>query len=453
MTARPKRFRRVFVANRGEIAARVIRTCAHLGIETVLGASEADLASLPARLADRVECIGPVRPGQSYLDIARVVGAARRSGADALHPGYGFLSENAGLAAACAEAGIAFIGPGVEHLTAVGDKLAARGHAVAAGLPVVPGRSVESPDEAVVAAEELGFPILVKAVGGGGGRGMKLVRHASEMLQTAALAMAEAEAAFGDRRIYLERFVASGRHVEVQIVGDGERIIHLGDRDCSVQRRYQKVVEEAPAPALTDDFRAAVRAAGVRFGEHLKYRGLGTVEFLVDRDRGEFYFLEMNARIQVEHPVTEAITGLDLVALQIAIAEGLPLPLAQSDVTFSGHAFECRLNAENWRDDFRPCPGTVTRAAFPVGPGIRVDTHMQKGATVPPFYDSLLAKVIVHGENRDIALARLSGALASTHVEGVDTNLGLHAALAVDPEFAAGGVDTAFLARFLAGGN
>jgi acetyl-CoA carboxylase, biotin carboxylase subunit len=444
-------FRRIFIANRGEIALRVIRTCERLGIETVLGVSEADVNSLPARMADKVVVLGPARPGLSYLDIARVAAAARDSGADALHPGYGFLSENAGLARACADASVVFIGPEIAHLEAVGDKLAARTHAIAAGLPVVPGGPAESPEAAAAMATALGFPILAKAVGGGGGRGMKLVRHAGELEQIVAFAMAEAEAAFGDRRVYLERFVASGRHVEVQIVGDGTDVVHLGDRDCSVQRRYQKVIEEAPAPALPDELRAAIREAGVRFGRHLGYRGLGTVEFLVDRQRGEFYFLEMNARIQVEHPVTEAITGLDLVALQIAVAEGSPLPLKQQDVTFTGHAFECRLNAEDWQDEFRPSPGAVTHAAFPVGSGIRVDTHIQSGASVPPFYDSLLAKVIVRGADRNDALGRLERALASCHVAGVATNLGLHVAVAADREFAAGGVDTAYLGRFLAG--
>jgi acetyl-CoA carboxylase, biotin carboxylase subunit len=444
------RLRRVFIANRGEIALRVMRTCASLGIETVLGASEADLASLPAQLADRTVCIGPVRPGESYLNIARVLEAAQSAGADALHPGYGFLSENAALARACAAAGIVFIGPEVAHLEAVGDKLTARSHAIAAGLPVVPGGPAETLEQAEEVAAKLGYPILIKAVGGGGGRGMKLVEEAAALGPTVALAMAEAGAAFGDQRVYVERYVASGRHIEVQIVGDGTEVIHLGDRDCSVQRRYQKLLEEAPAPGLTDEFRAAIREAGVRFGRHLRYRGLGTVEFLADKQRGEFYFLEMNARIQVEHPVTEAITGLDLVAPQIAVAEGRPLPLRQEDVTFAGHAIECRINAEAWQDAFRPSPGTLRKAAFAGGPGIRVDTHMQKGAAVPPFYDSLLAKLIVHGESRAAALARLAAALQACDIEGVETNLGLHAALAADPEFAAGGVDTAYLARFLA---
>jgi acetyl-CoA carboxylase biotin carboxylase subunit len=440
---------RLFIGNRGEIAVRIIRTCRRLGIETVLGASEADLDSLPARLADQVVRVGPAKPAASYLNVEAVVGAAAAAGADAIHPGYGFLSENASLARRCLKQGLVFIGPTEEQLLAVGNKLKAREHAVAAGLPVVPGGPAATPDEATSLAKRIGYPLLIKAVGGGGGRGMKLVREPSALIDTAALAMAEAEATFADHRVYLERFVASGRHVEVQIIGDGERVVHLGDRDCSVQRRYQKLVEEAPAPVLPDRLREEIRAAGVRFGHHLGYRGLGTVEFLVDRDRGDFFFLEMNARIQVEHPVTEAITGLDLVAEQISVAEGRPLRVAQDEVHWNGHAVECRLNAERWRQDFQPSPGSVTAAIFPVGPGIRVDTHVQRGAKVPPFYDSLLAKIIVHGADRADALARLRGALALCRVDGVETNLGLYAELADDPEFAVGGVDIAYLARFL----
>ena len=443
------KIRRVFIANRGEIAVRIIRTCQRLGIETVLGASEADLNSLPARLASQVVRIGPAKPAASYLNVEAVVGAAAAAGADAIHPGYGFLSENASLARSCLKQGLLLIGPTEEQLLAIGDKLKAREHAIAAGLPVAPGGPAATPDEATVLAKQIGYPLLVKAVGGGGGRGMKLVREPSALIDTAALAMAEADAAFGDRRVYLERFVASSRHVEVQIIGDGERVVHLGDRDCSVQRRYQKLMEEAPAPGLPERLREEVRTAGVRFGHHLGYRGLGTVEFLVDRDRGDFFFLEMNARIQVEHPVTEAITGLDLVAEQISVAEGRPLRVVQDEVHWNGHAVECRLNAERWRQDFRPSPGTVTAAVFPVGPNIRVDTHVQRGAKVPPFYDSLLAKIIVHGADRADALVRLRGALALCRVDGVETNLGLCAQLADDPEFVVGGVDTGYLARFL----
>jgi acetyl-CoA carboxylase, biotin carboxylase subunit len=496
--------RRVLVANRGEIAVRVIRTCRRLGIETVLTVSDADDGSLPARLADRVIRIGPAAASASYLNVDAVVGAAVAAGADAVHPGYGFLSENARLARACAAAGVVFIGPSPQTLEATGDKLAARDHAVAAGLSVLPGGHVipgagagaaaagqateaAGPGPAVAAAavaRRIGYPVLVKAAGGGGGRGLRVVRDPAELESAVAIASAEAGAAFGDPRVYLERYVERGRHVEVQLLGDGEHVIHLGDRDCSVQRRYQKLIEEAPAPGLDDGLRERLRAAAVSLGQRLRYRGAGTVEFLVDADsagtrEGEFYFLEVNARVQVEHPVTEAVTGVDIVAEQLAIAEGRPLRLKQDDVTFAGHAVEVRVNAEDPDADFRPSPGTVTRAVFPASPAstarpnheisgdvaarsarhlltgavagtVRVDTHLQAGATVPPYYDSLLAKVIAHGGDRDGALATLRGALDRCAIDGVTTNLGLQRALVADPEFAAGGVDTGYLARWLA---
>jgi acetyl-CoA carboxylase biotin carboxylase subunit len=441
--------RRVFIANRGEIAVRIIRTCRSLGIETVVAASEADLDAVPARLADWTICIGPPRSSDSYLNVEAIVDAAVRAKADAVHPGYGFLSENVRLARACRARGLVFIGPTEENLEAVGDKLRARGHAVDAGLPLAPGGPVDSPIEALALAEKIGWPLLVKAVGGGGGRGLKLVSEPSRLIETVELAMAEAGAAFADSRVYLERFVASGRHVEVQIVGDGESVIHLGDRDCSVQRRYQKLVEEAPAPDLPDRAREGMRAAAVAFGRHLKYLGLGTVEFLYDRNREAFYFLEMNARIQVEHPVTEAITGLDLVAEQIAIAEGRKLRLRQDEIRFDGHAIECRLNAEDWTRDFRPAPGTVAAAIFPAGPNIRVDTHIEAGSRVPPFYDSLMAKIIVRAAERGAAIDRLKSALADCDIRGVTTNRDMHLALLNDAEFARGGVDTAYFQRFL----
>jgi acetyl-CoA carboxylase, biotin carboxylase subunit len=446
--------RRMLVANRGEIAVRVIRTCRRLGIETVLTVSEADAGSLPARLADQVIPIGPGPAGASYLSVDAVVRAAVAAGADAVHPGYGFLSENARLARACAAAGVVFIGPDPETLEATGDKLAAREHAVAAGLPVLPGGDVAG-DPAALAAR-IGYPVLVKAAGGGGGRGLRVVRERAGLAEAVALASAEAGAAFGDPRVYLERYVERGRHVEVQLLGDGEHVIHLGDRDCSVQRRYQKLIEEAPAPGLHDELRDRLRGAAVALGEHLRYRGAGTVEFLVDAGSagtsgGEFYFLEVNARIQVEHPVTEAVTGIDIVAEQLAIAEGRPLRLKQADVTFDGHAIEVRLNAEDPLRDFRPSPGTVTRAVFPVAAEVRVDTHLQAGATVPPYYDSLLAKVIARGGDRDGALRALRAALDQCRIDGLTTNLELHRALLADAEFAAGGVDTGYLARWLAG--
>lgn len=444
-----KPIRRILVANRGEIATRIIRTCSRLGIETVLAASEADLDSVPARLADRTICIGPAKSADSYLNVDAVVGAAMTAKVDALHPGYGFLSENQKLAHACAAAGIIFIGPTEAQLDAVGDKLKARSHALAAGLPVVPGGQAENMDEAQELAGKTGWPILVKAVGGGGGRGMKLVHEPGKLAETIDLAMAEAQAAFGDPRVYLERYVSSGRHVEVQVLGDGENVVHLGTRDCSIQRRYQKLVEEAPAPNLRDSLREEMHRAAVKFAKHLAYRGLGTVELLVDCERDTFYFLEMNARIQVEHPVTEAICGLDLVAEQIAVAEGRPLRFGQDDILFSGHAFECRINAEDWTRDFAPCPGTVQATTFPSGPGVRLDTHMQAGVWVSPYYDSLLAKLIVHGEDRSSALQRLRQALAHCDIAGVTTNIPMHVELMNQEEFARGGVTTAYFPWFL----
>jgi acetyl-CoA carboxylase, biotin carboxylase subunit len=459
--------RRLLIANRGEIAVRIIRTCRRLGIETVLAVSAADRDSLPARQADRTVLIGPADPAASYLDVDAVIGAARTTGADAIHPGYGFLAENPRLAAACAAAGIVFVGPTEGQLAAAGDKLAARGHAVAAGLPVLPGGEVHDLRAARRLAGEIGWPVLVKAVGGGGGRGMKKVGGPAELADTIELATAEAGAAFADRRVYLERFLAAGRHIEVQIAGDGERVVQLGERDCSIQRRYQKLVEEAPAPGLDASTRAGLHAAAVTFGERLGYRGLGTVEFLVAGDA--FYFLELNARIQVEHPVTEAVYGVDLVAAQLAIAEGRPLrtePDAAAPTaagpgtagpgtaglgagTSAGHAIECRINAEDWTRGFRPSPGTVTAAVFPAGEGVRVDTHVQAGTRVPPQYDSLLAKLIVHAADRTSALARLRGALARCEIHGVTTNLPMYAELTRQPEFAAGGVDTAWFPAFL----
>jgi len=441
--------RRILIANRGEIAARILRTCRQLGIEAVLAASDADCDSMPARLADSVIRLGPAAAGDSYLSVDAVVAAARAAGADAIHPGYGFLSENPALARACEAAGILFIGPTGSQLEAVGDKLTARAHATAAGLPVAAGGEVAGVAEAADLAAAIGFPVLVKAVGGGGGRGLRPVRQADALAGTVTMAMAEAAAAFGDPRVYLERYLPSGRHVEVQLLGDGDSVIHLGDRDCSVQRRYQKLIEEAPAPLLDDDLRTAIRNAAVNFGRHLSYRGAGTVEFLVDPARRAFYFLEMNARIQVEHPVTEAISGIDIVAEQIWIAEGNSLRFDQDDVALSGHAIECRINAEDWADGFRPSPGTVTTAVVPVGPGIRVDTHVQPGSAVPPWYDSLLAKLIVSGRDRAEALARLRGALARCDIGGVATTIGLHEKLTASTEFEAGGVDTGFLERWL----
>ncbi|SPF79519.1 acetyl-CoA carboxylase biotin carboxylase subunit [Pseudoprimorskyibacter insulae] len=442
--------KRIFIANRGEIAVRIIRTCRALGIETVLGVSQADRDSLGAQLADRAVVLGPAPSTQSYLKVGTVVQAALGTGCDAIHPGYGFLSENKALAEACANEGLIFIGPSPDNLDAVGDKLTARTHAENAKVPLVPGGSVDTVEEAQALATAVGFPMLIKAVAGGGGRGMKRVDRAEDLPAQLDLAISEAAAAFGDGRVYLERYVTVGRHVEVQILSDGEAILHAGERDCSVQRRYQKVVEEAPAPHLPEAMRKGLHDAAIAYARHINYRSLGTVEFLVDVERGEFYFLEMNARVQVEHPVTEAITGLDLIALQIAIAEGRPLGMTQDDIVLTGHAIECRLNAEDPDNGFMPSPGRVSQAWFPSMPGLRVDTHMTPGAMIPPYYDSMVAKLITHGTTRDEAIATMQTALKVCALTGVKTNAGLHAAIMGDETFQQGGVDTAYLPGLLA---
>jgi acetyl-CoA carboxylase biotin carboxylase subunit len=443
----------VFIANRGEIAVRIIRTCRRLGVETVLGVSEVDRDSVPARLADRTVCIGPSRSSESYLNVNGVVHAALAAKADAIHPGYGFLAERADFARLCEAERLIFIGPTAAQIDAVGDKLQSRLMAQAAEVPVVPGAAVESMDQAMAAAGQIGLPLLTKAVGGGGGRGMQRVNRLGELADALQLAAAEAGAAFGDSRLYLERLVQRARHIEVQVLGDGEgAVVHLGERDCSAQRRYQKIIEETPAPGLSAKLRSALHAAAVRFCRRLAYRGAGTVEFLVDLESDNFYFLEMNARIQVEHPVTEAVTGVDLIAEQIAIAGGAGLRLAQSEVRAEGWAIECRVNAEDPANDFRPCPGVVRDVNWPAGEGIRVDTHIASGSQIPPYYDSLMAKIIAYAPDRAAALRLLRGAVAATRLEGPRTNLPFHAVLLEDSEFVAGAFDTGLVERVLARG-
>ena len=443
--------RRILIANRGEIAARIIRTCRALDIEAVLAVSSADRDSEPARQADRVVCIGPPRPADSYLNAPAIVHAAVATGADAIHPGYGFLSERADLPQLCATAGVIFIGPTAEQIIAVGDKLRARSEALAANVPVVPGGAVNSPAEAKVLARKITLPLLVKAVGGGGGRGLKKVERIEDLPELLDLAAAEAGAAFGDARIYLEHYIDGGRHIEVQLLGDGlGTVIQLGERDCSVQRRYQKLIEETPASGLSEALRNSLQQAAVRFAERLQYRGAGTVEFIVDAPREAFYFLEMNARIQVEHPVTEAVTGIDLIAEQIAIAGGSGLRMHQSEVRTVGCAIECRVNAEDHRNEFRPSPGRIREVSWPTGEGIRVDSHAVPGSSIPPFYDSLIGKIIAWDSDRAGALSRLRGAIAATRIIGVKSNLGFHGAVLDDREFQAGGVDTGFVDRLYA---
>jgi acetyl-CoA carboxylase biotin carboxylase subunit len=442
---------RVFVANRGEIAVRIVRSCRALRIESVVGFSEIDRGTLATELADRAVCIGPAPAADSYLRPDTVVAAALATGCDAIHPGYGFLAENPQLATLAAEHGLVFVGPRPQVIEVAGDKLAARTMAQEAGLPVVPGRQTAELADAQAFADEAGYPVLLKAAGGGGGRGIKLAADAAQLAARFGEAVAEAGAAFADERIYVERFIAAARHVEVQIAADaGGHVIHLGERDCSIQRRYQKVVEEAPAPALAPGVRDALRAGAVAFAAHIGYTNLGTVEFIVDAQTGAFFFLEMNCRIQVEHPVTEALTGLDLVALQLAIAAGEPLGRAQADVVFDGHAIECRLTAEDVAHDFAPSPGTLQRFDVPALDGLRVDTHCRAGTVVPPHYDSLLAKLVGHGPDRASAVAVLRAAIDGLRVAGVHTNRGLLAEVLAHPDFTAGAVTTTWLTDVVA---
>jgi len=437
---------RVFIANRGEIAVRVVAACRAGGLECVLGASEADLDGLAARQADRVVCIGPPPAAESYLRVETIVAAALGTGCDAIHPGYGFLSESPRLAAAAREHGLVFVGPPAEAIELAGDKLAARGAAAAAGLPVVEGRELADAGDARRFANEHGYPLMLKAAAGGGGRGIKIVHEAGELDAAYALAAAEAQAAFGDGRLYAERFVAAARHVEVQIAADEHgAVVHLGERDCSVQRRYQKLIEEAPAPSLAEHTRDALRAGAVALAQAIGYRNLGTVEFVLDAAGGEFFFLEVNCRIQVEHPVTEAVTGRDLVLEQLRVAGGAPLSFTQQEVGFDGHAIEARLTAEDVSNSFMPSPGRLTRFAAPEMAGLRVDTHCYEGAVITPYYDSLMAKLIAHGSDREAATALLLEALEALEVEGVHTNRSLLAGVLAHEDFAQARVTTRWL--------
>jgi acetyl-CoA carboxylase biotin carboxylase subunit len=433
--------KRVLVANRGEIAVRVIRACQALGLETVALYSEADRGALHARLADRAVCIGPPPAHASYLNVPAILAAALGTRCDAVHPGYGFLAENTAFATACREHGLRFVGPPPGAMRLVGDKLAARRLAARLGIPVVPGAegAVRSPEEAAA----IGYPLLLKAAAGGGGRGMRVVRSPADLGAELALAAAEARSAFGDGTLYAERLLPRVRHVEVQILADGHgRVIHLGDRDCTLQRRHQKLLEEAPAPAVSAVTREAMAGAALALARAVRYEGAGTVEFLLDPASDRVYFIEMNARIQVEHPVTEMVTGLDVVALQLAVAADEPLPVAQRDVRIVGHALECRINAEAWEDGFRPCPGVVAEWVPPAGEGIRVDTHVEPGTVVSPFYDSLLAKLVVHGVDRAAALERLRRALDAFRIRGVPTTRGFHRRILDHPDFVAPRVHT-----------
>jgi acetyl-CoA carboxylase biotin carboxylase subunit len=443
---------RVFVANRGEIALRVIHACRGLGVETVIGISEADEDSLFARAADRAVVIGTARSSESYLNVERVVAAAKESKADALHPGYGFLAERPELAEACAKNRIKFIGPSADSIRKMGNKLAARALAKEFGVPVGSGsEKVDNGKSAEVRADEIGFPVLIKAAAGGGGRGMKVVAVKSELKRAFETAAAEAGAAFGDPTLYLEKYISNARHIEVQIVGDSfGNVVHVGERDCSLQRRHQKVVEEAPAYSLEPKLRAEIHKAAVRIAQKSGYENAGTIEFILDQDENRFYFLEMNTRIQVEHPVSEIISGMDLVQEQIKIAGGEKLSRKQSEIIFSGHAIECRITAESAAHGFRPSPGVITAWDAPSGPHIRLDTHCYAGYRVPPFYDSLLGKLIVHGEHRIEAVGRMQQALDDFAVAGIDTTIPFLRYLTQRLQYVKGEVNTRWLEELLA---
>lgn len=442
-------FKKVLVANRGEIALRVIRACRELGIETVAVYSEADRESLHVRFADDDVCIGPGQGRLSYLRIPHLIAAAEITGADAIHPGYGFLAENAEFAETCVASGLTFIGPTPEQIRSMGDKATARRLAKEAGVPTVPGSpgTIADADEALAFAESIGFPVIIKATAGGGGKGMRIAHDPDAFVQLFGLAQNEALAAFGNGDVYVEKYLTQPRHVEIQVMGDKHgRVVHLGERDCSVQRRHQKLIEEAPSPALTPDLRRRMGEAAVQLARNIGYSGAGTLEFLLDRD-GSFYFMEMNTRIQVEHPVTEMVTGMDLVKEQVRVAAGLPCSFPEHVSDLRGHSIECRVNAEDPYHNFQPCPGTITAYHPPGGPGVRVDSHVYAGYTVPPYYDSLLAKVIVWGRDREEALARMGQALDSFILEGVTTTIPFLARVIRSDGFARGEVDTRYLER------
>jgi acetyl-CoA carboxylase biotin carboxylase subunit len=440
---------KVLVANRGEIALRVVRACRELGVTSVAVYSDADEEALHVRHADVAVNIGPPPAGKSYLDMEAIIEAAKETGADAVHPGYGFLAENADFAAACRDAGLVFVGPSAEAIEKLGNKSAARRLAEEADVPVVPGSEESaSVDEAIETAEEIGYPVMVKAAAGGGGRGIRVAENEEELRKSVQVAKREAESAFGDGSLYLEKFLTGPHHVEVQVMADHEgNVIHLYERECSMQRRRQKVLEEAPSPGISDEVRERICDAAVRLAREAGYVNAGTVEFLVEGD--DYYFIEMNTRIQVEHPVTEMLTGVDLVKEQILVASGEPLSLKQEDVPFVGHAIEFRINAEDPDQDFMPSPGEITFLDVPGGPGVRVDSAIYQGYTIPPFYDSMVGKLIVWGLNREEAIKRSGRALREYRLEGIKTTIPLHLRLLEDDAFRSGEYHTGYLEELL----
>jgi acetyl-CoA carboxylase biotin carboxylase subunit len=441
-------FKKVLIANRGEIALRVIRACRELRIQTVAVYSEADRESLHVRFADDDVCIGPAPARDSYLKIPRIIAAAEIAGADAIHPGYGFLAENAEFAETCAASNITFIGPTAEQIRVMGDKAAARKAMEAVGVPIIPGTpgGIDDPEAALEFARGIGFPVIIKAAAGGGGKGMRVATEPDDFVRSFQLARSEALSAFGNGEVYVEKYLARPRHIEFQILGDRHgHVIHLGERDCSVQRRHQKLIEESPSPAMTPALREAMGEAAVRGAQAINYVGAGTIEMLLDDD-GKFYFMEMNTRIQVEHPVTEMLTGVDLVKEQIRVAAGEELTIKETPA-FRGHVIECRVNAEDPARNFQPSPGRLDVFHPPGGPGVRLDTHVYTGYVVPPYYDSLLAKLICQGQDRPEAVRRMQVALESFVIEGVTTTIPFLARVMGNPRFQAGDVDTKFLER------
>lgn len=443
-------FKKVLIANRGEIALRIQRACKELGIQTVAVYSAADHDLMHVRLADEAVCIGPANSANSYLNIPAVISAAEITHADAIHPGYGFLAENADFAERVEQSGFTFIGPRSDTIQLMGNKVSAIKAMRAAGIPCIPGSNgALSNDEEtnMNLAEKIAYPIIVKASGGGGGRGMRVVRSKDELINAIAMTKTEAAAAFGTDEVYMEKFLENPRHIEIQVLADGQgHAVHLGERDCSMQRRHQKVLEEAPAPGISAEQRAKIGERCAKACVDINYRGVGTFEFLYEN--GEFYFIEMNTRIQVEHPVTEMITGIDLIKEQIKVAAGIPLQLKQSDIHFKGHAIECRINAED-PNNFMPCPGLVSLFHSPGGPGIRMDSHLYNGYRVPPYYDSLIGKLISYGETREVALIKMQNALHEIVVEGIKTNIPLHEKLLQDENFRKGAQNIHYLEKKL----
>jgi acetyl-CoA carboxylase biotin carboxylase subunit len=442
-------FKKILVANRGEIALRIIRACQELDIPTVAVHSEADVDSLHVRFANEAVCIGPPRSSESYLNMVRIIAAAEVTGADAIHPGYGFLAENPEFAEICESCNITFIGPKAIVIRKMGHKSAAKETMKNAGVPVVPGSEgiIKDLNQAKQLAEEIGYPIMLKAVAGGGGRGMRIVSDASELEVNFMMASAESESAFGNSDLYLEKYIANPRHIEIQVMGDQEgNVVHFGERECSIQRRHQKLIEEAPSPVVDEELRARMGAVAVKGAREVNYVGAGTIEFLLDKEKN-FYFMEMNTRIQVEHPVTEMVYDKDLVKDQIRVAAGEPLGYKQEEIKLSGHAIECRINAEDSQRNFMPNPGIIETIHWPGGPGIRIDSHTYSQYQIPPFYDSLIAKLIAYGQNRSEALARLRRALDEFIVEGIKTTIPFHRNMVDLKEFIEGDFDTGFLAR------